>query len=66
MRAGTKKMKSRAQVECEELADRIINFAEKEDHPVDLELAVLGAKIKHKLPNLNNQDELMDEIKDCA
>ena len=56
-------MKSRAQVECEELADRIINFAEKEDHPVDLELAVLGAKIKHKLPNLNNQDELMDEIK---
>ena len=41
----------------------IINFAEKEDHPVDLELA---AKIKSKLPDLDDQDELMDEIKDCA
>ena len=70
MRAFRKKTKSRAQVECEELADRIINFAEKEDHPVDLELAALGAKIKCKLPNLDDQDELMDElmdeIKDCA
>ena len=66
MRACRKKPKSRAQVEREELADRILNFAEKEDHPVDLELAALGAKIKRKLPDLDDQDELMDEIKDCA
>ena len=65
-RAGRKKSKSRSQVEHEELAERIINFAEKEDHPVDLELAALAAKIKHKLPDLDEQDELMDEIKDCA
>ena len=65
-RAGRKKSKSRAQVEREELAERIINFAEKEDHPVDLELAALAAKIKCKLPDLDDQDELMDEIKDCA
>ena len=32
-----KKSKSRAQVEREELVDKIINFASKEDHPVDLE-----------------------------
>ena len=66
-RSGNKKKaKSRAQQEREELADRIINFAEKEDHPVDLELAALGAKIKRKLPDLDDQDDLMDEIKDCA
>ena len=65
-RAGRKKSKSRAQVEREELAERIINFAEKEDHPVDLELVALAAKIKRELPDLDDQDELMDEIKDCA
>ena len=66
-RSGNKKKgKSRAQQECEELADHIINFAEKEEHPVDLELAALGAKIKRKLPDLDDQDDLMDQIKACA
>ena len=65
-RVGRKKSKSRAQVEREEFAGRISNFAEKEDHPVGLELAALAAKIKCKLPDLDDQDELMDEIKDCA
>ena len=41
-----RKSKSWAQVEREELADKIINFASKEDHPVDLELAALCSKIK--------------------
>ena len=45
-KTGKKKTKSRAQIEREELADKIINFANKEDHPVDLELAALSSKIK--------------------
>ena len=60
-----KKSKSRAQVE-RELADKIINFASKEDHPVDLELAALCSKIKRKLPDPDDQDDLLDEIKDVA
>ena len=60
-----KKSKSRAQVEREELADKIINFASKEDHPIDLELAALCSKIKRKLPDPDDQDDL-DEIKDVA
>ena len=35
-KTGKKKSKTRAQIEREELADKIINFANKEDHPVDL------------------------------
>ena len=50
-----KKSKSRAQVEREELADKIINFASKEDHPSDLELAALCSKIKRKLPDPDDQ-----------
>ena len=67
-RPGKKKTstKSRGQIEREELADRIINFANKEDHPVDLELAALSSKIKRKLPNPDDQDDLLDEIKDVA
>ena len=61
-----KKSKSWAQVEREELADKIINFASKEDHPVDLELAALCSKIKRKLPDPDDQDDLLDEIKDVA
>ena len=61
-----KKSKSLAQVEREELADKIINFASKEDHPVDLELAALCSKIKRKLPDPDDQDDLLDEIKDVA
>ena len=61
-----KKSKSRAQVEREELADKIINFASKEDHPVNLELAALCSKIKRKLPDPDDQDDLLDEIKDVA
>ena len=61
-----KKSKSQAQVEREELADKIINFASKEDHPVDLELVALCSKIKRKLPNPDDQDDLRDEIKDVA
>ena len=55
-----------AQVEREELADKIINFASKEDHPVDLELAALCSKIKRKLPDPDDQNDLLDEIKDVA
>ena len=67
-RPGKKKTstKSRGQIEREELADRIINFANKEDHPVDLELAALSSKIKRKLTNPDDQDDLLDEIKDVA
>ena len=61
-----KKSKSQAQVEREELADKIINFASKEDHPVDLALAALCSKIKRKLPDPDDQDNLLDEIKDVA
>ena len=61
-----KKSKSRAQVERGELAEKIINFASKEDHPVDLELAALCSKIKRKLPDPDKQDDLLDEIKDVA
>ena len=61
-----KKSKSRAEVEREELADKIINFASKEDHPVDLELAALCSKIKRKLPDPDDQDGLLDQIKDVA
>ena len=45
-KTGKKKSKTRAQIEREELADKIINFANKEDHAVDLELAALSSKIK--------------------
>ena len=48
------------------MADKIINFASKEDHPVDLELAALCSKIKRKLPDPDDQDDLLDEIKDVA
>ena len=65
-RPGKKKSKTRAQIEREELADRIINFANKEDHPVDLELAALSSRIKRKLPNSDDQDDILDEIKDLA
>ena len=50
-KTGKKKSKTRAQIEREELADKIINFANKEDHPVDLELAALSSKIKCKVPD---------------
>ena len=50
-KTGKKKTKSRVQIEWEKLADKIINFARKEDHPVDLELAALSTTIKHKLPD---------------
>ena len=59
-KTGKKKTKSRAQIEREELADKIINFANKEDHPVDLELAALSSKIKRKLPDPDYQDEIKD------
>ena len=65
-KTGKKKTKSKAQIEREELADKIINFANKEDHPVDLELAALSSKIKRKLPDPDDQDDLLDEIKDLA
>ena len=65
-KTGKKKTKSRAQIERKELADKIINFANKEDHPVDLELAVLSSKIKRKLPDPDDQDDLLDKIKDLA
>ena len=65
-RPGKKKTKSRGQIEREELADRIINFANKEDHPVDLQLAALSSKIKRKLPNPDDQDDLLDEINEVA
>ena len=65
-KTGKRKTKSRAQIEREELADKIINFVNKEDHPVDLELAALSSKIKRKLPDPDNQDDLLDEIKDLA
>ena len=65
-KTGKKKSKSRAQIEREELADKIINFAIKEDHPVDLELAALSSKIKCKLTDPDNQDDVLDEIKDLA
>ena len=53
-KTGKKKSKTRAQIEREELADKIINFANKEDHPVDLELSALSNKIKlHYLVKLN-------------
>ena len=54
------------------MADKIINFASKEDHPVDLELAALCSniikriKIKRKLPDPDDQDVLLDEIKDVV
>ena len=48
------------------MADKIINFASKEDHPVALELAALCSKIKRKLPDPDDQDDLLDEIKDVA
>ena len=48
------------------MADKIINFASKEDHPVDLELTALCSKIKRKLPDPDDQDDLLDEIKDVA
>ena len=59
-------LETRAQIEREELADKIINFTKKEDHPVDLELAALSSKIKGKLPDPDDQDNLLDEIKDLA
>ena len=65
-KTGKKKSKTRAQIEREELADKIINFANKEDNPVDLELAALSSKIKCKLPDQDDQDDLLDEIKDLA
>ena len=66
LKTGKKKSKRRAQIEREELADKIINFTKKEDHPVDLELAALSSKIKRKLPDPDDQDNLLDEIKDLA
>ena len=48
------------------MAEKIINFASKEDHPVDLELAALCSKIKRKLPDPDKQDDLLDEIKRCG
>ena len=65
-KTGKKKSKTRTQIEREELADKIINFANKEDNPVDLELAALSSKIKRKLPDPDDQDDLLDEIKDLA
>ena len=63
---GKKKSKTRAQIEREELADKIINFTNKEDNPINLELAALSSKIKCKLPDPDDQDDLLDEIKDLA
>ena len=65
-KTSKRKTKSRAQIEREELADKIINFANKEDHPVDLELTALSSKIKRKLPDPDDQDDLLDEITDLA
>ena len=61
-----KKTKTRSQLEREELTEKIINLANKEDHPVDLELAALSSKIKRKLPDPDDQDDLLDKIKDVA
>ena len=49
----------------EELSERILHLAEKEDDQVDLELSAIGQRMKRKLNN-NEMDDLLDEIKDCT
>ena len=49
----------------EELSERILHLAEKEDDQVDLELSAIGQRMKHKLNN-DEIDDLLDEIKDCT
>ena len=49
----------------EELSERILHLAEKEDDQVDLELSAIRQHMKHKL-NDDEIDDLLDEIKDCT
>ena len=49
----------------EELSERILHVAEKEDNQVDLELSAIGQRMKHKLNN-DEIDDLLDKIKDCT
>ena len=58
--------KTKAQQYSEELSERILNLAEKDDDPVDLELASLGSKIKRRLHDIEERDELLDELNEVA
>ena len=49
----------------EELSERILHLAEKEDDQVDLKLSAIGQRMKRKLNN-DEIDDLLDEIKDCT
>ena len=48
-----------------ELNECILQMAEREEDQVDLELAAIGARIKHKL-SPDEIDDLLDEIKDLT
>ena len=48
-----------------ELNEHILQMAEREEDQVDLELAVIGARIKRKL-SPDEIDDLLDEIKDLT
>ena len=47
------------------LNECILQMAEREEDQVDLELATIGARIKHKL-SPDEKDDLLDEIKDLT
>ena len=57
---------SKTQEYQQEITERILSMAEKEDDPVDLELASLGARIKRKLQDSDERDELLDELNEVA
>ena len=48
-----------------ELNERILQMAEREEDQVDLELAAIEARIKHKL-SPDEIDDLLDEIEDLT
>ena len=52
---------SKKQQAQNDLTDKILQLATKEEDQVDLELAAIGAKIKHRL-NEEVTDEVLDEI----
>ena len=63
--APKRKCVSKKEQYSAQLNERILQMAEKEEDQVDLELAAIGARIKHKL-SPDEIDDLLEEIKDLT
>ena len=65
-KGGKPKTTRKRQSQVEEYCERILNMSERDDDPVDLKLAALGAQIKRKLSDADDRDDLIFELEQVA